>query len=252
MRPPASLRRLARAVLRRAGLRRDAPAPSRAGALVDYGVDCVLDVGANVGQSGAEFRRALPRAKVVSFEPVRRLFDGLAQAASGDPLWHVENVALGLEPGTAEIHVSGGHGGASSLLPMTENVLTHAPDQRVVGTETVRVDTLAAAIDRHYPAGDRCFVKVDVQGYERHVLEGGRSRLDRVVGLKVDAALVENYEGGSRLLDLLPWLHGLGYRVVALEPGWRHPTTDELFEVDAVLFRTERRLRGAPGPSRRP
>ncbi len=204
-----------------------------------YGVDTIFDIGAHAGQSGDHFRSLGFKGKIVSFEPIRYLFDKLEAKAHRDPLWDVENVALGLNAGKAEINVSGGHGGASSLLEMTDNVIDNAPDQKVSRKEQVEVVTLSSMLAKHYPCGDRCFLKIDVQGYEKYVLEGGLDSLDRVIGMKVELSLVENYKGELLLNDMLPFLHELGFRSVSFENGWRNTNSGELYQVDYIVFRTE-------------
>lgn len=215
---------------------RDAPDLQRL--LQAYRVETIFDVGANIGQSAQHFRSMGFGGSIVSFEPIEYLFKSMEKKARRDPLWFVENVALGINPGKAEIHVSGGHAGASSLLKMTENVIRHAPDQRVVRTEQIEVDTLSTMLLKHYPHGDRCFLKVDVQGFERHVLEGGLDELHRVVGMKIELSVVSNYVGEPLLPEMLPYIYSLGFRSVSFENGWGNPVTGELFQVDCMFFRT--------------
>ena len=155
-----------------------------------YGVDTIFDIGANAGQSGVHFRSLGFKGKIVSFEPIRYLCQKVEDKARRDPLWYVENRALGLNAGKAEINVSGGHAGASSLLEMTANVIQNAPDQIVIRKEQVEVVTLSSMLEKHYPSGDRCFLKIDVQGYEKNVLDGGLDRIDRVIGMKLELSLV--------------------------------------------------------------
>src|SRR5512132_480081 len=54
-----------------------------------YAIDCVLDVGANVGQYGTELRHAGYRGRLLSFEPVPAPAARRRQAAAGDPEWTV-------------------------------------------------------------------------------------------------------------------------------------------------------------------
>lgn len=215
------------------------PQPSFMRQVLDlYEVDTIFDVGANIGQSGQQFRDAGFPFQIVSFEPVLSLFEALQVAASKDALWHVENVALGDFAGQVQINVSGGHAGASSILEMTQNVLENAPDQQVVRKEKIEVKTLDAMMEKYYPEGDRCFLKLDVQGYERKLLKGGLGSIDRIVGLKIEMSLVENYEGETLLSEMLPYLYGLGFRLVYFENGWSNNVSRELYQVDGVFFRT--------------
>ncbi|MEM6794096.1 MAG: FkbM family methyltransferase, partial [Acidobacteriota bacterium] len=197
-----------------------APQPRPESRLLErYGVEALFDVGANVGMSAQAVRRGGFAGTIVSFEPVSHLFSALEKAASADPLWEVENVALGAGPGRATIHVSGGHAGASSLLEMTENVRRHAPDQRVVGSEEIDVSTLDLMLEKHYPQGERCFLKLDVQGFEKRVLEGGSRALDRVVGIKCEMSVVENYRDETLMTEMFPYLYDLGFRLLHVEGG---------------------------------
>lgn len=236
------LKRILRQVFRSIGLdirRYNPSSPDMQRMLTLYGIDTIFDIGANAGQSGDHFRSLGFKGKIVSFEPIRYLFHKLEAKACRDPLWYVENVALGLNAGKAEINVSGGHAGASSLLEMTDNVKNNAPDQIFFRKEQVEVTTLSAMLAKHYPCGNRCFLKIDVQGYEKNVLEGGLDSLDRVIGMKVELSLVENYEGEPLLNDMLPFLCDLGFRSVSFENGWGNVKSGELYQVDCIAFRTD-------------
>ena len=251
----ATLRSALRGLFQRMGLdvRRHRPAPSLVSPLALYEVEAIFDIGANVGTSVAAFRAAGFDGPITSFEPLPHLFAELERRSRADPRWRAEQLALGASPGLAEMNVTAGPGYASSLLPMTDNVRTHAPDQPVVRSESVRVSTIDEVVKQHYPSGDRLFLKIDVQGYERRVLEGARATMPRIVGLRLELSLVENYRGESLLVEMLPMLYALGFRAVAIETAWANPTTRELFQVDVTCFRTDRvdgkRLRSDPAPA---
>lgn len=223
-------------------LRRHVPNPAHAlPTLLDlYGVETVFDLGANVGMSGQYFRNIGFGGKIVSCEPVGRFFRELERKAAGDPLWACENVAVGDAAGESEISVTGGGGGATSFLPMAAGVTERAPELAVVGRERVRVTTLSDLARRHYPAGDRLFLKLDVQGYERKVIEGGRDVLGRVVGMRVELSVLRCYEGEPLLCDMLPYLDGLGFKLTGIEPAWSDARTQEVFQLDGIFFRPDR------------
>src|SRR6185436_15850838 len=107
----------------------------------------------------------------------------------------------------------------------------------VIRSETVAVSTIDQMTARYYPDGDRLFVKLDVQGYETTVLEGAKRSMDRTVGMRVEMALVNSYHGAPLIHEMLPHLYGLGYRLMAIEYAWSDPATQELYELDAILFR---------------
>lgn len=204
-----------------------------------YEVDAIFDVGANTGQSVTAFRAGGFKGLIVSFEPVSHLFAELVQIERADKDFHAENFALGAMEGGANIRVSGGHAGASSLLPMTELVRVNAPDQLVVRNESIRVSSVDAMAAKYYPTGDRLFLKIDTQGYEKFVLDGAKLSLPRVVGMRLELALVHAYEGESLLHELLPTIYTYGFRVVAIDSAWGNDHTAEIYQVNVTLFRVE-------------
>ena len=83
-----------------------------------YGVNCVLDVGANRGQYAKRLRRSGFDGYIVSFEPVPEVLAQLRAAAAGDPKWTVHPYALGREDGVKAMNVVPGT--LSSLLAPNE------------------------------------------------------------------------------------------------------------------------------------
>lgn len=205
-----------------------------------YKVDAIFDLGANIGMSGEYFRNIGFRHKIVSFEPVSNFYRQLEQKAKRDPLWFCEHAAVGDSEGESEINVSGAGGGASSFLKMTDGIKNTAPELGYTGREKVRVTTVDSVIDRYYPKGDRLFLKLDVQGYEKHVLRGARQSLHRVVGMKIEMSIVRSYEDEPLIGDMLPYLYNLGFRLNGIEAAWSNRLTQEVYQVDGFLFRPDR------------
>jgi FkbM family methyltransferase len=211
----------------------------RAKLLRAEGIDLVLDVGANAGQYVQRIRRAGYARRVVSFEPLSDAFGKLDQAAATDPLWDARRLALGDEDGSAEIHVSA-NSWSSSLLEMGERHLSSAPESTYVRTETVPVARLDSIWDGVVRDGERVFLKLDVQGFEMHVLRGAAGHLDRVAGVQAELALTSLYEGDSPWREIVDHLEGQGYELAGLEPGFEDPGTGRMLQADAILLRPGR------------
>lgn len=207
-----------------------------------YGVDYVFDIGANTGQSVKFYRGIGYCGKIISYEPIRSVWDQLQKNVSDDPECVPVNMGVSDSIGTGEIYVTDNGAVASSFLQMTQNVVDHAPEQRVVRMEKVETTTLEHELEKRYVSGDRAFLKIDVQGLEDTVLRSAGERLNQVVGMIVELSLVENYTGEILLYQQLPKLYDMGYRVLEIFPGWRNEETKELYQVDALLFRTERMI----------
>jgi FkbM family methyltransferase len=164
----------------------------------------------------------------------------LEKRASKDPLWFSLNVAIGDQEGEQEIYVTGGSGTANSFLKSIGHKEQVAPELATIGREMVKLRTLSSIIEEYYLRGDRLFLKIDAQGYEKKILESAGDQLNKVIGMRIELAIVRNYDGEPLICDMLPYLYGLGYRVCAIEEAWSNRTTEEVYQVDAVLFRPER------------
>lgn len=202
-------------------------------------INCVLDVGANDGGFATGIRDLGYSGRIVSFEPLQRPFASLHRKATADNNWDALHYAIGDAKGEVTINVSGNAGLSSSVLPMLERHVDVAPSSRYVGTETVpqeRLDQLLPELD--ISPGARTFLKVDVQGYERSVLDGASSLIadGMIVGLQLELSLVPLYRGAMTYREGLDHAEGLGMTLMGLDPVFADPKSGQLLQVDAVFF----------------
>lgn len=202
----------------------------------DYSISLVLDVGANIGQYAASLREGGYGGKIVSFEPLSEAYAELQKTAEKDARWECRNVALGSTDGAAEIHVMSSNA-SSSLLPLGANHQQAWPDLHAVRNETIsiqRLDTLAPdLLNAETPA----YLKMDVQGYERSVLEGGQHSLKYISAIECELSLAPLYDGQPLFLEMLNYLDALGFECVSIERGYCDNTTNRTLQVDGYFVR---------------
>ena len=185
-----------------------------------FGVDRIIDVGANHGQFANDMRRGGFTGIIHSFEPLRECYHYLRTVAEDDPDWRIHGMALGDESGARAMHVANNGGLSSSFL--NEIDLDYGFDVRFVDTEEVpmqRLDDVFGQLD----LGSKCLLKLDTQGYETFVIEGARIFLSRhrpIVFL--ESSLFPNYKG-ERLFDQVHALMG--------ELGLQHALDNSLLEL---------------------
>ena len=206
--------------------------------LAHLGVDLVLDVGANDGGYARTLRRLGYRARIMSFEPVAEPFTRLTLAAERDALWDVVRCAVGDRDGDILVHVAGNDGASSSVLPMLATHEAAAPGSSYIADERVRLCRLDDLV-RNEVKGRRCFLKVDVQGYERAVLDGASDLLvdDRLLGVQAEMSLVPLYEGSLLWRETVDLLSDRGFELASLIPGFTDPTSGRLLQADGVFVR---------------
>jgi FkbM family methyltransferase len=200
------------------------------------GIEVVLDVGANAGQYAQQLRAAGYVGRIVSFEPLPEAFAALERAAAADPRWEARRLALSDADGEAEIHVAA-NSWSSSLLDMGERHLASAPESAYVGREHVTTARLDSIWEEVLGPDARPFLKLDVQGFEMHVLRGAAGHLDRVAGVQAELSLVHLYEGDSLWRDVVDHLEEEGFELVGLEPGFEDPETGRMLQADGTFLR---------------
>jgi FkbM family methyltransferase len=201
-----------------------------------WGVNCVVDVGANIGQYASELRRLGFRNSILSLEPLRKEFEVLEQQCAKDRSWTCERLAVGEEPGEATINVSE-NSVSSSLAPMLTRHLRAAPQSRFVRTEQVRVTTIDDLVAAHELELATTFLKVDTQGFERHVLAGAAKSLQLLAGVQLELSLVPLYEDDLQLAPAIEMMEAIGLRLAGLLPGFTDPVTWETLQCDGVFLR---------------
>ena len=205
-------------------------------------IDLVLDVGANTGQFARQCRAAGYRGKILSFEPSASAHAALLRSAASDPHWSVaDRVALGTVNGETEINIAL-NSYSSSILPMLDAHLSAAPNSAYLQKEKVPLRRLDDVLTNFLAATDTSdhtiFLKLDVQGYESHVLAGAPKVLANTVALQLEMSLLPLYEGETLMPQMHANLTAQGFELWDLEPSFRNPATGRLLQVDGIFTRS--------------
>lgn len=173
-------------------------------------VRTVLDVGANRGQFALQSLLMFPDAIVHSFEPLEdfRYAHNYLRRQFGER-FHLYSYALS-DPDsstTASLHLSA-RSAASSLLPITNKMTEFAPGTEEVGTRIVQQRRLDSVnLDLCGPN----LLKIDVQGAELAVLEGGGETLNGMDFVYVECSSSELYSGQALVGDVVRHLLSKGF-----------------------------------------
>ena len=192
---------------------RNHPLARRMKLISSYGIDLTFDIGANKGQYAKQMRDVGYKGRIVSFEPLTSAYNELVRRAKNDPLWDTVNIALGDDDGEAEINIAG-NSDSSSILDMLPAHVKAAPASAYIGKEGITVCRIDSIIGEYYHTGDRLYLKIDTQGYEKNVIEGAKNSLDSVIGIQLEMSLVPLYEGELLLADMINSLSQKGYTLV--------------------------------------
>ena len=196
-----------------------------------------LDIGANIGVHSLLMSELVgPAGRVYAFEPEPRNF---ALLEANLKLNRVTNVtaaatALGDSVGTCRLAVSPNNFGDHRVASGTEGRGGDVP--------ITTVDAAMATV----PDGAVRFVKVDVQGYEHHILRGMRATLGRnpdlILALEVFPQALR--AAGSSAQEVMERLRDIGMvgweflpRLQPIQPPWIYELIRDGDQVDVIVCR---------------
>ena len=146
----------------------------------------ILDVGANEGKVAEAALRSYPNCKIICFEPVSGTFQALQKrlALYGDRVVYF-NEALSDVNSKGEINLTN-FNGANSIQAQPDFHKFFNPHVREIGKEVItlsRLDDIASKL----PTQKIDLMKIDVEGHELKVLQGGAKFIQK----NVDTIIVE-------------------------------------------------------------
>jgi len=199
-----------------------------------YGIDLVVDAGANVGQFASMLREIGYEKTIVSFEPVRHYATQLARAAAGDARWDTYPFALGRQDATVAMNVSQGTG--SSVLTPNGYGMDCFSDLQEWTVQEVLVRRLDSVLEAEGCYGDaRIFLKMDTQGYDLEVFGGVSRLIDQVVAIQSEVSLLPIYDGMPSMAESLAVYASAGFHISGMFPVSTEGRTGRVLEFDCLL-----------------
>ena len=203
-------------------------------------IDLVFDVGANIGQYAKLLRELGYSGRIVSFEPLSSAYSQLKAVSKKEPLWEIApQTAIGNQEGEITINIAG-NSYSSSALPMLDAHLESAPESAYSGSETVKLSRLDTIAKDYIKCETKSiFLKIDVQGLEKQVIEGATAILPLVKGIKLELSLVPLYEGQVLFKEMIDIIEKLGYELYGIEPGFTAEKTGRMLQMDGIFFKPD-------------
>lgn len=184
-----------------------------------YGVDLVIDVGANQGLFVEEVRRFY-KGPVISFEPVARSFRVLSKKASGDKDWHVFNYALGNK--TEEQHITVFQEDQMSSILETNEYCSKRFKEQIVNPKKElikirRFDDIVSELPVDV-SSRKILLKLDTQGYDLEVFKGARSIRENLVALQSEVSQIPLYHNIPHWTESIGEYEKAGLKTIGLYP----------------------------------
>jgi FkbM family methyltransferase len=201
-----------------------------------HNIDLLFDVGANEGQYAQAMQKLGFDGKIVSFEPVKATFNNLNSNTAGNANWQALNMALGDKDGEEFINVSG-NTVSSSMLEMLPKHINNEASSAYITKEKITIKKLDSVFDAYVKQHNSVYLKLDVQGFEKNVIEGASGSLKNIKLIQLEMALVPLYKGELLIADMISYMDTKGFTLYSLIPGFNNFETGQLFQADGIFLR---------------
>jgi len=209
--------------------------------LADVEQPIIFDVGAHHGHKARTFRLLFPNCLVYSFEPFVDSFRELKENTKNDPKIHAFDFGLSDQAGTRRFH-SNSSSATNSLLPSASSSaeIWGGGLFETKATVEARFNTIDAIMaEMRIPRID--LLKLDVQGAEHLVMQGGASACAsgaiRVLYCEIGTQLT--YEGQLRFDEAMRAYFDRGFDLFNIFSPNNTPE-GRLRQVDAIFTRRDR------------
>lgn len=171
--------------------------------LKELNIKTFIDIGAHKGIVSKTILNLSPEAKIYAFEPIKSLALEIQKK-----LVNVEviNAAVGEKDGKITFHKTD-YAPASSARPFTKNFEDKFTLSEDIQAKVVTLDSYFKNKELSHPI----VLKIDVQGYEREVLNGAKNLLKQVDIIHIESSLVEVYSGQALFNELHQKLTSAGF-----------------------------------------
>lgn len=201
----------------------------------NHGINTIFDIGANEGQYAKSMRELGFNGRIISFEPLSETFKILEKNFKNDNNWKGENIALGNTNDENYINVAE-HTTCSSILNFNSG---SGGDFSVAykNKEKIRVKRLDNILQKYLNPDSVILLKIDVQGYEKLILDGLGDYFDKIKGIQIEMSLIELYKGEELFMQMINFMKDKGLDLYSIENVCYDGDSGRLLQIDGLFFR---------------
>jgi FkbM family methyltransferase len=210
-------------------------------ALKHFKIDSIIDVGSNVGQFSKAVIKEGFVGDILSVEPLESAHQTLLAQAKKYPNWKVAPpMALSHQIGEAQINVCS-RSSCSSLLPMLECHQIALPSATNTHQEIIKTQTLDGLIDDfpEHISNKKYLVKIDVQGLEWEVLQGGQQCIDGATAIFCEASLTPLFQNQKLWIEIINYLQGKGFKIWSIQKAFVNEKTGQDLQLNILFIKDD-------------
>lgn len=203
--------------------------------LINEEIETIFDIGANKGQFTIHLHKLLPDARIYGFEPLKSCFNELKHATANLSTCTCFNFAIGKDNGMRTIYHND-FTPSSSMLPMNDLHVDAFPSTKGVREEIIEVRRLDDVV-KSLELIDNILIKIDVQGFEDKVIQGGEETIKRAKILIVETSFEPLYHNQLLFDGIYSILRSMGFVLKGFEEPLRHPRDGRILQCDSIFVK---------------
>ena len=193
-------------------------------------IQCIYDLGANVGTWSRLAHALIPHAQIHAFEPIPEYQNQYQRNCNQITTAQLHKVGVGNTNGEQTFNLAG-H--SSSFFNVTKELTAMFPNEKKVGEIQVNMVRLDDYVQRNaIPLPD--LMKLDVEGFELEVLKHAITCMKHCRFIILEVSFIERHLGQPLFHDVIGFMASKGYEVFAFP--YKMPLSKKLSSTD-ILFR---------------
>jgi FkbM family methyltransferase len=180
--------------------------------LIDYDVNTIIDIGANIGQFSKWAYEIFDKPDIHAFEPITKVYDQLKVNLESFEKIKVYNFGIGNIEEVIFINVNE-NSPSSSILELDDKHIENFDFAINTYKEKIILKKLDTIIDITN-LKQNILIKIDVQGYEYDVILGSIKVMEHVKVILIELSFVSMYKKQHLFNDVLCLLNSLGFQYI--------------------------------------
>ena len=202
--------------------------------LKEFNFKTIIDIGANEGQFAGKILTVFPDALLHCFEPLPAVFSQLKIYFNSNPNVVLYNYGLGSRDEEKMIFKNE-YSPSSSFLEMLDLHKSNFDFAVGVAPENISIRRLDDFFEKSIIRP--LLLKIDVQGYEKYVLDGGKTVVQQADVVIIETSFYQLYKGQPLFDDIYQYLIKLGFQYAGNVEQLIAPTDKKILQADALFIR---------------
>ncbi len=199
----------------------------------NYKPEVVLDVGVAYGTP--ELYDTFAKSHFILFEPLEEFLPHIKKSTKNLEKMDLELCALGSKEDICTINVHDDLVGSSLCSESNKDADGKPRD--------IRVKTLDSFMQKYNLTNKSILLKIDVQGFEKEVLQGSKALLKNVDVLILELSFFEFFDSKMQFYDMVKYLDKLGYVIYDMFDFLNRPLDGALAQINASFVKKDSQFR---------